>query len=103
MILLRHRGVEIELETILLGLRPNLNFVAGPLDVNDVGIAANRAIFDVLLAAAGGWIEWNHNLFTTAIAEIGGFVFVVVFGFVGHDKVTAGARRRSDYQSWTRA
>ncbi len=82
-----HRDCESEgtLKPILFGLGPNVGVVAVELDVNDVGIAAHRAVFDVLLVAAGGWIEWDHDLFATTVANVSGLARELVFGFVVHD------------------
>ena len=44
------------------------------LDVQDVRMAANGAVFDVLLRVSGRGIDRNHNLLAAGIAHVRGFV-----------------------------
>ena len=43
-------------------------------DANDVGAAADGAIFDVLLLVALGDVDGDDDLFAAGAAEVGGFV-----------------------------
>ena len=82
-----HRECESkeDLKPILFGFGPNASVVVVELDVDDVGIAADWTVFDVLLVTARRWIERDHNLFAATVADVTGFVVVLVFGFVFHD------------------
>ncbi len=64
---------------ILLSLAPNPNFaVFVNLDVNDVGIAADRAILDVFLTRSRLRIDRHDNLFAEIVTDVGGFFLHVL-------------------------
>ena len=43
-------------------------------DSDDIGMAADGAILDILLMATCGWIEWDHDLFAAGIAQVAGLI-----------------------------
>jgi len=42
--------------------------------VNDAGVTAHRAVFDVFLIRSRRWINRNHDLFSADIADVAGFI-----------------------------
>ncbi len=78
------RGATDSLKTILFWFRPDVGVFAVKFDVDDVRIAADRAVFDVLLVSTGGGIKRDHDLFAATVANVRGFAGEVVFGFISH-------------------
>src|SRR5262249_29795324 len=69
--------VGVRLVSPSLRLRPHARALAGvleKLDVNDVRIAADRAVLDVLLFAAAGRIERDHDLLAAGWTHISAFI-----------------------------
>jgi hypothetical protein len=60
----------------LLGFGPDLgSFVlAEELDVNHVGVAADGAVFDVLLFQPATEVEWYHDLLAACRADVNSLV-----------------------------
>ncbi len=61
---------------ISLGIGPDTGrlAVAEELNVNDVGVAAHRAVFNILLLAAAGRVERDHDLLPAGRAGVCAFV-----------------------------
>ena len=60
--------------SLRLGPHPCLFAFAEKFQVNDVGIAADWAIFDIFLFAAAGGIERDDNLLTATRADVLAFI-----------------------------
>jgi len=60
------------------------------IDMEGHGVAADRAVFDVVLVSAAGDIDWHDDLFAAGVADIGrlkmgGWSSAAAFGsFLGH-------------------
>ena len=60
------------------------------IDMERHRVAADRAVFDVVLVSAAGDIDWHDNLFSAGVADVGrlkmsGWSSAAAFGaFLGH-------------------
>lgn len=60
---------------VLFGFGPDTGFaIFVDFQVNDVGVAANGAVFDVILRAAGGKVDGDDNFFAARVADVAGFI-----------------------------
>jgi hypothetical protein len=66
--------MSIEYSLVLLRLGGDRKIASDiDLDMDDVGMATDRTVFDISLTSTLGQIQWDYNLLTARITQITGF------------------------------